>query len=382
MSLRVCNSILVGSLVAFHASNSVADEFPLSKVPGERSSAPSHQGPDQKSPPRSAQADSELTRCEPDRIKDMFNEPSIMADSGNIHASSRKEDEDCAGGGSGAPLTLGPSVSSSSLQASPTGAGGSSSSTVRPLVVANVVNQVAADQPLQATAPQVPENSTGSIPPFLPQIPSIQSPSSPQNAACFLRNTRILTPSGERKIQDLRIDDLVSTPLGSKPIKWIPRQIIRRSISDKWSAGAAPVVIQENAIAQGLPNRNLSVSPLHMLCINGTFVEAKDLVNGTTVLRMQPEGDLLEYFNIEVQGHTIIYANGIPAETYNPNSVLDRENFVNFSQYSSRYAGEEYVSYPPLMRRRSRTPHPISRDLILALLSGSGTWLGSGASRD
>jgi hypothetical protein len=366
--------------LAFHAGSSVADEFPLSKVPGEKSSAPSHQGPDQKSPPRSAQADSELTRCEPDRIKDTFNEPSIMADSGNIHAPSRKEDEDCAGGGSGAPLTLDPSVSSSSLQAPPTGTG--ESSTSQPLVVANVGNQGVADQPLQATPPQVPETSTGSILPFFPQIPSIQSPSSPQNAACFLRDTRILTPAGERKIQDLRIDDLVTTPLGSKPIKWIPRQIIRRSISDKWSAGAAPIVIQENAIAQGLPNRNLSVSPLHMLCIDGAFVEAKDLVNGTTVLRMQPEGDLLEYFNIEVQGHTIIYANGIPAETYNPNSVLDRENFVNFSQYSSRYAGEEYVSYPPLMRRRSRTPYPISRDLILALLSGSGTLLGSGALRD
>jgi hypothetical protein len=232
------------------------------------------------------------------------------------------------------------------------------------------------DQPTQATPPQVPENSTGSILPFFPQIPSIQSPPSPHNAACFLRDTRILTPAGERKIQDLRIGDLVTTPLGSKPIKWIPRQVIRRSVGDRWSARAAPVLIQENAIAYGLPNRNLSVSPLHMLCIDGAFVEAKDLVNGMTVLRLQPEGDLLEYYNIEVRGHTIIYANGIPAETYNPNSVLDRENFVNFSQYSALYAGEEYTSYPSLMRRRSRAPNPASRDLMLALGSKKETRAG------
>jgi len=367
MSLRVSNSILVGSLLVLHAGSSVADEFPLSKVPGEKSSALSHQAPDQKLPPRLAEADNELTECEPDRTKDTFSELNIMDDSGNTHASSRKEDEYCSSGGSGTPLTPGLSVSSSSQQAPATSMWGSSSSTSQPLVAASVGNQGAADQPQQATPPQPPENSTGSILPFFPQIPSIQSPPSPQNAACFLRDTRILTPAGERKIQDLRIDDLVTTPLGSKPIKWIPRQIIRRSIGDKWSAGAAPVVIQENAIAQGLPNRDLSVSPLHMLCIDGAFIEARDLVNGKTVLRMQPEGDLLEYFNIEVQGHTIIYANGTPAETYNPNSVLDRENFVNFSQYSSLYAGEEYVSYPPLMRRRSRTTIPTSRDFILAL---------------
>src|SRR5436190_21890475 len=42
-----------------------------------------------------------------------------------------------------------------------------------------------------------------------------------QGHSCFLKGTKISTPSGDRLVQDLRIGDEVQTLAGRKTIKWI-----------------------------------------------------------------------------------------------------------------------------------------------------------------
>src|SRR5271156_4031085 len=46
---------------------------------------------------------------------------------------------------------------------------------------------------------------------------------------CFLRGTYILTPGGEKPIEELAVGQHVETTNGPLPIKWIGRRIFKRA---------------------------------------------------------------------------------------------------------------------------------------------------------
>ena len=59
--------------------------------------------------------------------------------------------------------------------------------------------------------------------------------------ACFLKGTKIETADGERKIEDLRVGDLLPTKFGGlRPVQWIGRYPLKKSDPSKpWKGGAA-----------------------------------------------------------------------------------------------------------------------------------------------
>lgn len=168
----------------------------------------------------------------------------------------------------------------------------------------------------------------------------------PDFASCFLPGTRILTPHGERAIENLRVGDLVTTPSGHRPIKFIPRQTFRRAPGENWAKGVAPIRVEAGAFGKGLPHRPLLVSPFHAFYLGGVLIEARRLVDGSTVRLADHGEDLLEYFNVELDDHDLIRANGVLVETYRPSHILARETFDNFVDYVDRYPGEAYRSFP------------------------------------
>jgi hypothetical protein len=357
MGLNFKYKVLIGGLVALYAGRTVADEFPQPKTL------------DRKVLSRPPQPVNDLTKCALNLAPKSQSEQSIMVRHNDAQVDLIEQEDYCGGGARSSGSDGGLLAGTSDRRGAISGTGGLPQPRISSQSAFTAGRSSQVGRSAQEVPSQTPTSTAESILAFLPQMPLIQPATPSRSAACFLGDTRILTPTGERRIQDLRIGDLVTTPLGDKPIKWIPRQIVRRAVHERWSAGAAPVVIQRDAISESVPNRTLSISPLHMLYIEDAFVEAKDLVNGTTIVRTQPEETSLEYYNIELQGHTIVFANGLPVETYNPNSSLDRESFENFSQYCSLYSGEEYKSYSPLMRRKGGIPNPSSRDLMAALRS-------------
>ena len=79
---------------------------------------------------------------------------------------------------------------------------------------------------------------------------------------CFLKGTKILTAEGERKIEDLAIGDLLPTMFGGlRPIQWIGRYPIKRSVPSKpWVKDALPVRIARSALAPDVPHSDLYVT--------------------------------------------------------------------------------------------------------------------------
>ncbi len=134
----------------------------------------------------------------------------------------------------------------------------------------------------------------------------------------FARGTRIAMHDGlMRKIETLAPGDMVLTrDAGKQPIKWIGQSTLRATGS------FAPVVISKGT----LHNENdLVVRPDHRLFIYQredhlgagraeVLIKARHLVNHLTVTRRH--GGFIDYFQLVLEDHQIIYAEGIAAESH------------------------------------------------------------------
>ncbi len=153
---------------------------------------------------------------------------------------------------------------------------------------------------------------------------------------CFLRGTTVLTAEGARGIEELAIGDLLPTVFGGvRPIQWIGRYPFRKSDRSKpWPKDVRPIRVARSALAPEVPHADLYVTAEHALLIDGLLIPVGNLINGTTITRHEArEFDQLEYFNIKVEGHDVIYAEGAPVETLRD---VD-ESAVNFAEYFRMY---------------------------------------------
>jgi autotransporter passenger strand-loop-strand repeat protein len=152
--------------------------------------------------------------------------------------------------------------------------------------------------------------------------------------ACFVRGTAIATPCGDQPVERFAIGDLVMTAAGSvKPIRWIGR----RSYAGRFLYGRKhllPVRFAAGSLGDGLPRRDLLVSPSHAMLIDDLLIPAAQLVNGCTIL--QERGcERVDYFHIELDAHDIVLAEGSPTETFIDED--SRQLFQNASDYAARY---------------------------------------------
>jgi autotransporter passenger strand-loop-strand repeat protein len=148
---------------------------------------------------------------------------------------------------------------------------------------------------------------------------------------CYLRGTRILTQSGERSIEELKIGDRVVTRFGGlRPIKWIGRSSY---LADdvRHDRESIPVHIRTGALGDGLPARDLYISPGHSMLLGGTLVLAKSLVNGITVTQDWLPSTL-DYFQVELDTHDCVRAEGAWSETFADGPGL-REKFHNLAEF-------------------------------------------------
>jgi hypothetical protein len=134
------------------------------------------------------------------------------------------------------------------------------------------------------------------------------------SVACFVAGTRILTPRGEIAVEDLKEGDAVITESGqNQPIKWIGKRRLDLSRHPAPET-AQPIRFEADCFANDIPTRDLFLSPDHALFIDGILVPAKVLLNGKNV--SQPAASSVTYYHLELEDHSVIFAENTPAETY------------------------------------------------------------------
>jgi hypothetical protein len=161
--------------------------------------------------------------------------------------------------------------------------------------------------------------------------------------SCYLKGTHILTPLGERKIEELQIGDLVITVGGVKPIQWIGGRRYVRAPRQSWAAAIRPVRVARGALGPNMPHADLFLSQEHRLLLDGGLIRVGDLVNGTSIA-IDVRADVMEiaYLHIKLANHDAIYAEGAAAETllFNHISVEAVDNLV---EYERRYGLADVV---------------------------------------
>ena len=125
-----------------------------------------------------------------------------------------------------------------------------------------------------------------------------------------------------------------------RPIKWIGR----RSYGGRFIRGnkdILPVCIKAGALDDNVPQRDLWISPHHAMYLDGVLIEAKDLVNGVSIVQAE-RADKVEYFHVELETHDVIIAEGALSETY-----LDDDNRTMF------HNAQDYDAFYPAAGRRA-----------------------------
>ncbi|MGP6089440.1 Hint domain-containing protein [Antarctobacter jejuensis] len=157
---------------------------------------------------------------------------------------------------------------------------------------------------------------------------------------CFTPGTQIQTPRGSLAVESLREGDMVQTrDSGAQPVCWIGS---RRFSGARLFAmpSLRPIRLRPGAFGPDQPNEEILVSPGHRMVIRGdaaqalfntpeVLVAARDLVNGTTVVRDSLLKEVT-YIHLLLPRHEVLFANCLPTESFHPAntslSTLDPED--------------------------------------------------------
>jgi Hint domain len=188
------------------------------------------------------------------------------------------------------------------------------------------------------------------------------------STSCLLKGTKILTPSGDRPVQELQIGDEVQTLAGRKTIKWIGYNKFTKEEGRAWQDSIMPIRVARFAIDDHTPHCDLYLSPYHCIFFNEALIPVMYLINEATIAQDTPSDmSAIEYYHIELDTHEVIYAEGALVESFDGSS---RENFSNFVQYERLYGPEgqsKMTPFAPILRYRGRRQE--LKGLVRSLIS-------------
>jgi len=180
---------------------------------------------------------------------------------------------------------------------------------------------------------------------------------------CFTAGTAITTPDGSAAIETLAPGHLVTLADGSiTAIRWIGRRTMATRFAHPMEN--FPVRIKAGALADGLPLRDLEVSPCHAMLVDGLLVQSAAMINDISIFRVAPAEENFIYYHIELATHGLILAEGAAAESFVDN--VDRMAFDNWAEHEALFANAPAITEMDLPRVKSprQLPEAIRGALI------------------
>lgn len=144
---------------------------------------------------------------------------------------------------------------------------------------------------------------------------------------CFTPGTLIATPQGERRVEDLRPGDRVITrDNGIQAIRWAGARTLEGD-SLVQAAHLQPILIREGALGNGLPERDMMVSPNHRVLVANdktalyfedreVLVAAKHLTGLKGVDAVQTTS--VTYIHFMFDYHEVVLSDGAWTESFQP----------------------------------------------------------------
>jgi hypothetical protein len=144
---------------------------------------------------------------------------------------------------------------------------------------------------------------------------------------CFTPGTLIATPKGERRVEDLRAGDrIITRDNGMQEIRWLGRRDMAGNELDRMPH-LKPVRIHAGALGNGLPERDMMVSPNHRVLVandktalyfqdSEVLVAAKHLtgLRGVDICDARP----IVYVHFMFDQHEVVLSDGAWTESFQP----------------------------------------------------------------
>jgi hypothetical protein len=159
---------------------------------------------------------------------------------------------------------------------------------------------------------------------------------------CFLKGTRILTPEGYKRVEDIDSGSNIITSDGRKASVNIYRFTIEETTEE-----TAPYCIQAGALGDYLPSRDLHVSGNHAIQdATGAWQIPKFLAKKNAQIQKHTIGSRVTYYHVECPNYMKdnLIAEGVTAESFNhtKQSIVWKKTT---SGYARRIQADKYLCF-------------------------------------
>ncbi|KXV62618.1 hypothetical protein AD949_10170 [Acetobacter orleanensis] len=150
--------------------------------------------------------------------------------------------------------------------------------------------------------------------------------------ACFLSGSMIRTPNGDVAIENISLGTQISVfdwknnREVTRSVVWVAKAHTTARSSVPVDEAGYPVRVLKNAISDGVPYKDMLITPEHCLFFEERFVPVRMLVNGRSIF-YDTSITSYDYYHVETEEHSVITADGMLTESY-----LDTGNRSSFRQ--------------------------------------------------